>query len=152
MTKPEFEPIFPPGFHTIDLNQLDELFVTNFEDNSKRQTLVNQLRNFLNELSKINTNFEIWLDGSFTTLKIEPEDIDILVVYNANKLNLLPNDQKVIVNSLLGNRTATKIRYNIDVLICADDDVNNRSYWRGWFGYSRSEQPKGIAKFTYGDS
>ncbi len=150
MTKPEFEPIFTPGFHTIDLNQLDDLFVTNFVNNAKRQTLVNQLKDFLNELSKINANFEIWLDGSFTTLKIEPDDIDILIVYNANTLNLLPNDQKLIINSLF-NRPLTKIRYNIDVLLCPDNDVNNRSYWRGWFGYSRSEQPKGIARFTYGN-
>lgn len=151
MDKPEFEPIFPPGFHTIDLNQLDNLFVTNFESNSKRQILVNQLRNFLDELSKLNTNFEIWLDGSFTTLKVEPEDIDILIVYNIVSLNALSDEKKAIVNSLF-NRPLTKIRYNIDILLCPDDDVNNRSYWRGWFGYSRSEQPKGIAKFNYGNN
>lgn len=151
MNKPEFEPIFSPGFHTIELNQLDNLFVINFENNFKRQILVNQLRDFLDELSKINTRFEIWLDGSFTTLKIEPEDIDILIVYNNNAMNILPDEQKAIVNSLF-DRDLTKIRYNIDILICPDDDVNIRSYWRGWFGYSRSEQPKGIAKFNYGNS
>lgn len=151
MNKPEFEPIFTAGFHTIDLSQLESLFVTNFENNSKRQILVNQLRDFLDELSKINSNFEIWLDGSFTTLKIEPEDIDILIVYNNNSINSLPDEQKMIVNSLF-NRNITKIRYNIDILLCPDDDENNRSYWRGWFGFSRSENPKGIAKFNYGNN
>lgn len=151
MNKPEFEPIFTAGFHTIDLSQLESLFVTNFENNSKRQILVNQLRNFLDELSKINSNFEIWLDGSFTTLKIEPEDIDILIVYNNISINSLPDEQKIIVKSLF-DRNITKIRYNIDILLCADDDENNRSYWRGWFGFSRSENPKGIAKFSYGNN
>lgn len=149
MEKPEFEPILSAGFHEIEISQLEILFVNNFANNSKRLALVNQLRDFLEELSKIHSNFEIWLDGSFTTMKVEPEDIDILIIYNNASLNSLSYNQRKMVRNLF-DRDLSKIRYNIDILLCADDDVKNRSYWRGWFGFSRAEQPKGIAKFNYG--
>lgn len=149
MTKPEFEPLLSAGFHDILLEDMEKLFVDIFENNSRRQILVNQLRIFLDELSKVQAKFEVWLDGSFTTLKDEPDDIDILIVYNFNQLNSLPADQKKVINSLF-NRQTSKIRYNLDILICADHDENNRSYWRGWFGFSVSEKPKGIARFNYG--
>ena len=44
----------------------------------------------------------------------------------------------------------SKIRYSIDVLLLPSNDINNRSYWRGWFGFSRNEQPKGIPRLYYG--
>lgn len=149
MTKPEFDPLLSAGFHDIELTDMEKLFVDNFDDNSRRKLLVDQLRLFLGELSKVQAKFEIWLDGSFTTLKDEPDDIDILIVFNSNQLNSLPNDEKKVINSLF-NRQASKIRYDLDILLCSDHDANNRSYWRGWFGFSVSEKPKGIARFNYG--
>lgn len=149
MTKPEFDPLLSAGFHDIELKNMEKLFVDNFDNNSRRQLLVDQLRTFLDELSKVQAKFEVWLDGSFTTLKDEPDDIDILIVYNLNQLNSLPDDQKKVVNSLF-NRQTSKIRFDLDILLCPDHDENNRSYWRGWFGFSVSESPKGIARFNYG--
>lgn len=149
MTKPEFDPLLPPGFHDIDIQNLDNIFVNNFTNSDRRRHLVNQLRIFLNELLQVKASFEIWLDGSFLTLKDEPDDIDLLIVYDKNQLNSLTDYEKKILNSLF-NRPTSKIRYDLDILICPNNDENNRSYWRGWFGFTRNEVPKGIARFTYG--
>lgn len=149
MLKTEFEPLLPAGFHEIDLNDLEDIFASDFSDNSRRVHLINQLRIFLEELSKVSAKFEIWLDGSFSTKKEKPDDIDILIVYNILELNSLSPSEQRMLQSLL-NREATKIRYDIDVLLCADSDDVKKSYWRGWFGFSRNESPKGIARFKYG--
>jgi hypothetical protein len=149
MTKPEYEPLLSAGFHDIDLDSLDNLFVDNFANNTRRIHLVSQLKIFLKELSKVNAKFEIWLDGSFLTLKDEPVDIDLLIVYDKNQMNALSVDEKKLINSLF-HRATTKIRYDLDILLCPNDDLNNRSYWRGWFGFTRNEVPKGIARFEYG--
>lgn len=149
MTKPEYEPLLSAGFHDIDINNLDEIFVDNFTNKTRRSHLVSQLRIFLGELSQVNAKFEIWLDGSFLTLKDEPGDIDLLIVYDKNQMNTLSINEKKIINSLF-NRPTTKIRYDLDILLCQNDDINNRSYWRGWFGFTRNEVPKGIARFEYG--
>ena len=78
-----------------------------------------------------------------------PDDIDILIVFNPLEVNALPVDKHPIINELF-NRDLSKIRYNLDVLLLPSDDINKRSYWRGWFGYSRTEIPKGIPRIFYG--
>jgi len=150
MTKLEYDPLLPAGFHDIDIDKLDDLFVNNFTNNTRRSHLVSQLRIFLNELSRVNAKFEIWLDGSFLTLKDEPDDIDLLIVYDINQINALTVNERKIINSLLFNRDTMKIRYDLDISPCLKDNVNERSYWRGWFGFARNEVPKGIARFEYG--
>ena len=149
MTKPEYDPLLPAGFHDIELDNLDNLFVDNFVNNTRRSHLVSQLRIFLTELSKVKAKFEIWLDGSFLTIKDEPDDIDLLIVYDKNQINALSVDEKRIINSLF-HRAATKIRYDLDILVCQNDNEKDRSFWRGWFGFTRNEVPKGIARFEYG--
>lgn len=149
MTKPEYDPLLPAGIHDIELSNLDNLFVDNFANNTRRGHLVSQLRIFLTELSKVNAKFEIWLDGSFLTLKDEPDDIDLLIVFDKNQINALSVDEEIIINSLF-HRATTKIRYDLDILLCRNDDEKNRSFWRGWFGFTRNEVPKGIARFEYG--
>ena len=150
MTKLEYDPLLPAGFHDIDIDNLDDLFVNNFGNNTRRSHLVSQLRIFLNELSKVNAKFEIWLDGSFLTLKDEPDDIDLLIVYDRNQINTLNINERRIINSLLSNRDTMKIKYDLDILTSPKEDEDDRSYWRGWFGFTRNEVPKGIARFEYG--
>ncbi|MDQ8141821.1 MULTISPECIES: DUF6932 family protein [Chryseobacterium] len=149
MTKPEFPPLFPPGFHTISIDEINQICVTNFPRNDKRKELFDNFLKFLKHLEMVNSKFEIWVDGSFTTEKEEPEDIDILIIYDELHLKTLAPGEINIINSLF-NRSLSKIRFNLDVLLCEKNDINQRSYWRGWFGFSRSEQLKGIAKFEYG--
>ncbi|WP_431026512.1 DUF6932 family protein [Klebsiella pneumoniae] len=93
---------------------------------------------------------EVWLDGSFTTQKPEPDDVDILVVIDFLALNNLPDVLKPTVSTLL-NRDYVKLNFNIDVLLLAEnhpdlDYDERRSYWRGWFGFDRKENPKGLAR------
>ncbi|WP_313375642.1 DUF6932 family protein [Chishuiella sp.] len=149
MIKPEFPPLFTPGFHTITIEEIHKICVTNFPNNDKRKELFENFLKFLEMLKNVNSKFEIWIDGSFTTEKEEPEDIDILIIYDKTHLSSLPPHEINMINSLF-NRSLSKIRFNLDVLLCENNDVNQRSYWRGWFGFSRSEELKGIAKFEYG--
>lgn len=149
MTKPEFPPLFSPGFHTITIDDIKKICVSNFSKNHKRIELFDNFLKFLEILKEVNSKFEIWVDGSFTTEKEEPEDIDILIIYDKIHLETLTPYEINMINSLF-NRSLSKIRFNLDVLLCEKNDLDQRSYWRGWFGFSRNEQLKGIAKFEYG--
>jgi hypothetical protein len=150
INKPEFQPLLPGGFHDFTLEGLQTLCVTNFQNNNKRKLLFENFLKFLEHLKLIDSKFEIWVDGSFTTEKIEPEDIDILIVYDEQHLKTLPQQQVSLIQSLF-NRNLSKIRFNLDVLICEKNNMDQRSYWRGWFGFTRNEVLKGIAKFDYGN-
>lgn len=95
---------------------------------------------------------EVWVDGSFTTSKMDPDDVDILIVLDFLVLNELPEHMHPQVGPML-NRQYVKQNFNIDVLLLAKNhpDVDydeRRSYWRGWFGFDRQENVKGLVRIA----
>jgi predicted nucleotidyltransferase len=147
----EFEPLYSAGFHDISIEKLDDIFVLPFADKDRREYLTNRFRAFFDKFSELGINVEIWLDGSYSTQKENPGDIDILIVFDENELNQLPQDKITLLNELT-DRNLSKIRYSIDVLSMLSNNEERRSYWRGWFGFSRTEQPKGIPRLYYGSN
>jgi hypothetical protein len=144
-----FEPLYQPGFHDFTIEELDNLFVNNFDPLDRRKYLADRFRDYLEKFSELGINAEIWVDGSFSTWKPDPNDIDILIVFDPDEVNVVP-DEKIPLLKELFDRDLCKIRYSIDVLLCQNTDIDGRSYWRGWFGFSREETPKGIPRFYYG--
>lgn len=145
----EFEPLYPAGFHDITIDSLEDIFVVPFADNDRRKYLTERFRAFIEKFSELGLRAEIWLDGSYSTQKPEPVDMDILIVFDYNEVNQLPIGKKPLLQELF-NRELSKIRYSIDLLLLPSNDIDHRSYWRGWFGFSRTEQPKGIPRLYYG--
>jgi hypothetical protein len=59
----------------VDFKMFEEIFVTN----PYRQQLYEHYIAYLNELKNtIDGHFEQWIDGSFVSKKLKPNDIDIL--------------------------------------------------------------------------
>ena len=141
-----FEPLFEPGFHDISLENIEEIFSNNFVNSNNRKYLVERLMAFFNQLMLVGIDFEIWIDGSFATKKENPNDIDIAVIHDPKTVNELPEDKKKILVNLFNDKNETRIRYSCDVYFIQNDKKNHRSYWRGWFGFSRTEKPKGIPR------
>jgi hypothetical protein len=46
------------------------------------------------------------------------------------------------------DKPSSKSRFGCDVYFAPSDDSALRSYWRGWFGFDRDENPKGLARIT----
>jgi hypothetical protein len=145
----EFAPIYAAGFHDISLVELEEIFVIPFPENERRAYLTKRFRDYLNKFSELGLKVEIWIDGSYSTIKPEPGDMDILIIFDADAVNHLPDEKKPVLEELF-DRDVCKIRYSIDVLLCDSNNIDMRSYWRGWFGFSRDEKPKGIPRVNYG--
>ncbi|AXH43571.1 hypothetical protein HOV55_gp53 [Erwinia phage vB_EhrS_59] len=108
------------------------------------------INDFINVNQQHKCFSEVWIDGSFTTEKPEPDDIDILIVLDYIALNNLPASLKSTVSALL-NRDYVKLNFHIDVLLLPEnhpkvDYSERRSYWRGWFGFDRQENPKGLVR------
>ncbi|EAW1232671.1 hypothetical protein DUC38_22435 [Salmonella enterica subsp. enterica serovar Saintpaul] len=154
MDKPCFLPLLPPGFHDFDDDKIKSLCVEAFPNSVRRSMLYCNYIQLIEQFRAINQQCrcfsEVWIDGSFTTQKPEPDDVDILVVVDFLALNNLPDALKPTVSTLL-NRDYVKLNYKIDVLLLAEnhpdfDYDERRSYWRGWFGFDRKENPKGLAR------
>ncbi|MCU6666123.1 DUF6932 family protein [Silvania hatchlandensis] len=154
MDKPCFPPLLPAGFHDLDNISIKSIFVDAFPESVRRSMLHCNYIQLLGQFELVNQQCrcfsEIWIDGSFTTEKPEPDDIDILVVVDFLALNSLPQTLMPLVNTLL-NRDYVKLNFDIDVLLLPENhpDINyidKRSYWRGWFGFDRKENPKGLVR------
>jgi hypothetical protein len=143
----EFAPIFAPGFHDITVGDLDQHFVTPFS-NPVRNDLTGRLKDFITKLLELDFKGEIWLDGSYTTMKPEPGDIDMVVVFDVTHINGLTIEKKNTFKNLI-DHMQTKIRYNCDAYWVPSNNVPMVSYWRGWYGFSRLEVPKGIVRIKY---
>ena len=82
----EFDPqgnLFPYKVLEIDLNKFEEIFVTNFRNSETREQIFQNYVSCIDKLkSEIGNNFYQWIDGSFVTSKLNPNDIDIITFLN----------------------------------------------------------------------
>jgi hypothetical protein len=140
-------PLLPPGIHDVEPGELDNHFLSEFDSSQTRQALIEGFRRYIKALKDYAIRFEIWLDGSFVTSKVDPNDIDLVVFALATELNALPPEEQNRLRGLFDRASCRKV-FGCDVLFSVAEDENLRSYWRGWYGYDRDEKPKGIARVT----
>ena len=139
----EYNPLRPAGIIDVSRQELVSVFVEPFEHKERRGYLVGRFEALIERFEETGVSAEVWIDGSFATIKPEPADVDMVMFYDENQVKLLENDKQVILREL-GNSQYTKIRYNCDLYFAPNNRTDVRSYWRGWFGFTREEQPKGI--------
>lgn len=143
----EATPILEPGLHTFELEEIGNHFLKDFPSSKTRKPLIDGLKAFVAHLANIGAPIELWIDGSFTTRKTDPNDIDLVIFSPAEVLNNLPAEKQALFQALT-DRPSIKKNFGCDVLFCPTEDQDIRSYWRGWYGFDRNEQPKGIARVT----
>mgnify|MGYP000156021300 CR=1 FL=1 len=141
----EEEPLLEPGLHDFELEEIGNHFLNSFPDSITRKPLIKGLSAYIARLSKIGLPLELWIDGSFTTNKKDPNDIDLVFFAPAVLINALPPKSQNLL-SVLTDRATIRTKFGCDVLFSPTEDSNMRSYWRGWYGFDRNEQPKGIAR------
>ncbi|HBK3300237.1 TPA: hypothetical protein KEX12_001118 [Citrobacter koseri] len=151
MVKLCFPPLLSPGFHDFDDDQVKSLCVDAFPESVRRSMLYCNYIQLMGDIRSINKQFncfvEVWVDGSFTTEKPEPDDIDILLVIDSESLNLVPVMFQPQIEKLL-NRPYIKHNYKIDLLLLEHGKDEDRMHWRGVFGHDREDTPKGIVRIS----
>jgi hypothetical protein len=68
-----------------NLETFERIFVSNFENSDTRKKLFQNYVSYINDFkNQISENFYQWIDGSFVTSKLNPNDIDIVTFLNAD--------------------------------------------------------------------
>ncbi|CNI99638.1 TPA: hypothetical protein ACPZMC_004236 [Yersinia enterocolitica] len=156
MEKLCFPPLLPPGFHDLNDAEIKTLCVDAFPKSARRSMLYCNYIQLMSDVRSLNQQFkcflELWVDGSFTTEKPEPDDIDILLVIDFDQLNLIPVMFQPQIECIL-NRKYIKNNYHIDLLLlyknCPRSDYDeDRMHWRGVFCHDREDTPKGVARLS----
>lgn len=82
--KPEFAPLLAPGRHVMPLDALSQLCVAPFTTSATRAPLMAKLEAFVVKLRQHVVVCDLWIDGSFISEKIDPEDIDLTFVVHGD--------------------------------------------------------------------
>jgi hypothetical protein len=98
---------------------------------------------------------ELWIDGSFLTEKIDPPDVDLVVVVEETYFATATPEQEKIMEWLCeDNSQPAKAAFNCDSYAlykvpltdpAYPDYIRTDGYWRGQFGTSREGESKGMA-------
>ncbi len=77
------EGCLPNGIYELSLKEIEEEFVK--DKSQRRQYIFENYRYHLNEIRNTGFCLNQWIDGSFVTLKENPNDIDILTEFDGVK-------------------------------------------------------------------
>lgn len=146
--KDEFQPLLGPGLHSHTLADLRRLCVNRFPESITRPSLMDNLQKVIELLGSKNVVAEVWIDGSFLTEKLNPDDVDLVVIVEASDYaNALPETKAFV--AWFGSNSMYA-RFKCDNYLFVRDDSSTQSdyvhaYWLRQFGFSRGNQMKGIA-------
>src|SRR5690606_34879118 len=90
----------------------------------------------------------LWVDGSFVTDKLNPDDVDLAFVISAAAFRSMDIRQRQFFDWF--RATSLKGQYKCDNYCFVHDEVVPeaewlRAYWLRQFGFSRASEMKGLA-------
>ena len=132
-----------------DLVDFEKIFVSNFDQSTTRQLIFTGLLEYLGDMGILLTElgykgtWNVWLNGSFTTEKLNPNDVDLLNVFDNDALF---EQYKSRFESMFADNA--EARYGVDAYFLLTDDSSKSTeltnYWRQQFGTDRNGRAKGI--------
>jgi hypothetical protein len=145
--KQEFPPLLPAGFHRMDMPGLRRLAMVRFPDSFTRPAIMTHLEQIIDRINASGIRGEIWVDGSFLTEKLNPEDVDVLLAIDAAAYAAMSIAQKRFFNGFqAASLFATHHCDNYAAVIdpARPDGEWLHAYWLRQFGFSRADEMKGI--------
>jgi hypothetical protein len=133
--------------------EIRTMCVSAFPLSTTRDEIMRGLEVLVGALANAGVPTEVWVDGSFLTQKVNPEDVDVVLCMQGEAYN----------NGTQEQRDTVDIVRKVDLkppLHCHSfaffewpeshplywDGEWDRAYWIRQFGFSRRDQPKGIAR------
>ena len=150
----------PPERYEMTFNEAKTFFVDTFPDSETRLENWNCFIEYVKNLITLGINdMQIWIDGSFVTDKINPNDIDCVLYISVKLLNSLNKQQQSILSNVLvpqkrETHELIKQAFHTDPYLLLDvkdcpehlnyhEIVKMKEYWEGWWGHDRQGNAKG---------
>ena len=132
-----------------DLVDFEVAFVSRFEQSITRQLIFTGMLEYLGDMGVLLTGlgykgtWRVWLNGSFTTEKLNPKDVDLLNIFDSDTLfeKFKSQFEPMFADS-------AEARYGVDAYFLLNDSSARSTelagYWKNQFGTDRTGRPKGI--------
>ena len=132
----------------LDIKNLIEIFVNNFEDSTTRNEIYENYTQYLKDFeNEVTPNFIQWIDGSFISNKENPRDIDFVTIID---FDVYQKNEQIIETKF--RRYGAKANYKrIDAYTVKNYPENHKRrnitefdlvYWRGWFTETKKNRAK----------
>jgi hypothetical protein len=149
--KTDFPPLLPDGLHGMTWGDIVTLCADGFPLPTTRAGLIAGLRRLVDDICACPLDGDMWLDGSFLTEKIDPDDVDLVFRIEEAALIAPTPPQEALLQRL--GQSECRNDYGCDTYVFCDVPVGHpwhpgfdiRAYWLRLFGTNRSDEPKGIA-------
>jgi hypothetical protein len=146
--KQEYPPLLAVGFHPYNLVGLRRLCVDRFPESITRRRVMENLDALTALVNQSGVRGELWIDGSFTTSKLNPDDVDLVFAVSWADYQALDDKQRQFCEWF--RTTSLYDRYRCDnyfLLQRENSAVSDwmNAYWLRQFGFSRADEMKGLA-------
>lgn len=158
------------GIYRITKAEFKNFFVDNLENFDKRNEIFENFIGLINsQLLKPHSGqfTRIWCDGSFCTNKEMPNDIDFVILFNANSSNI--NHSNSIINAMadykfhdLAKQFKCDLYTILDTETFSNDEeypsdflevkhllIQNFQYWNTFFLSDRMDRPKPMFEMRF---
>ena len=134
--------VLPPGSHRATLDEIEFQWGT-FQRSDRRPQLLTLLREFVQDVRRCRWIQRLLLAGSFVTEKNEPNDIDVLIVFEsgADFVALRPHEYNVLCQAGAQRRFGPGIDLHV-----VEDSSEAMERWLRFFQRDRSGHTVGIVE------
>jgi hypothetical protein len=149
-----------PKLHDATLDEIEQALVTPFQNSQTRPGIFQAYLGHRDAIQPlvVQTPREQWLDGSFTTNKIDPGDVDVVTWLPLHEVQGLSDEDKQACRELFKGRY-TPAGAPVHSFCAFTMPANHpyafieqqaRAYWTDWFGTQRNGDRKGILRVEIG--
>lgn len=151
---PPGSPYLDPAFHDATVADVEATLVTGFAASTTRRDIFTRWTALRAAVDAVVTLGEQWLDGSYATTKVDPNDADIVVVLDGNEVEGLSPVEETTLGALVAGKT-TQATWRCDSYPLVEYPAGHplrsffersRDYWTDFFGHDRSGVAKGIVR------
>lgn len=149
--KPEFPSLLPIGRHKKSVEEIRALCVVPFEMSSTRPAIMAGLLAVIEAIRAAGIVGELWVDGSFLTSKVDPEDVDVVLRISSWMDENCTQEQRDMLDLVAGDLHDS---HHCHSFVFTEWPEGHDKYWQGeyayayWmrqWGFGRNSDPKGIA-------
>jgi hypothetical protein len=96
--KAEYPPLLPPELRPFSIPELRALCVDGFPLSDTRDLIISCLEHVIAVLDAAGVVGSLWVDGSFLTQKIDPEDVDTVLVMQSAFVDAASREQLEVIH------------------------------------------------------
>ena len=154
----------PSGVHEATIEDFKTRFVDNVPESKTRTGVFAGYMDYRNDILDLDIVIKQWLDGSFTTRKVDPNDLDVISHVDALKIskNRYTIDQfrRLFIDGIQSNRGHLNSKYKCDPFAIVVYPPNHKfhnltlntiNYWLDCFGHDSrvaGRPPKGLIEIN----